>query len=251
MDCGMQICKILMFIFNFLAAIVGLVLVGIGAFAKAKEKDMFPDHFDVDPANVGPAAVFIIVLGLVVFTIAFFGCCGAIKENHCMLLTFSIILGIIFVLMLIAGAVAFAIGAPVVRTAAEKLTTMAIEKYQYKPKPGSEAEKLVGWMDMIQESVKCCGVNNMDDWANTTLAANWNNNSSAPDSCCQKKNQGCGADALLTPESKKNLFPDGCVAQLNSVIMFVVYILGGFSIGLAFIILVGIIMGCCLARAVN
>lgn len=35
------------------------------------------------------------VVGIVVFVIAFFGCCGAVKENSCMVLTVSIKLNII------------------------------------------------------------------------------------------------------------------------------------------------------------
>lgn len=33
----------------------------------------------------------LIVIGAVIFIVAFFGCCGAIKENACMTLTVSII----------------------------------------------------------------------------------------------------------------------------------------------------------------
>jgi CD63 antigen len=36
---------------------------------------------------VGP--VLLIVVGVTVFVVAFFGCCGAVKENHCMIMTVS------------------------------------------------------------------------------------------------------------------------------------------------------------------
>jgi len=32
-------------------------------------------------------AIFIIIVGGIIFIVAFFGCCGAIKENRCLLLT--------------------------------------------------------------------------------------------------------------------------------------------------------------------
>lgn len=38
----------------------------------------------------GPAVL--IIVGIIVFIVAFFGCCGAVKENHCMIVTVSCIL---------------------------------------------------------------------------------------------------------------------------------------------------------------
>lgn len=35
------------------------------------------------------APIVLIVVGVVVFIIAFFGCCGAVRENHCMVITVS------------------------------------------------------------------------------------------------------------------------------------------------------------------
>jgi CD63 antigen len=69
---------------------------------------------------------FLITIGAIIFVIAFFGCCGAYKENYCMVLTvslffgvnlsinrlknssifhlqFSVLLGLVFVLELSAG----------------------------------------------------------------------------------------------------------------------------------------------------
>ena len=53
-------------------------------------------------------SVFIIIVGVIVFVIGFLGCCGAIKENYCMVTTFAILLGIIFILEIVAGALGFA-----------------------------------------------------------------------------------------------------------------------------------------------
>lgn len=42
------------------------------------------------------APILMIVIGAVAFVIAFVGCCGAVKESSCMVLTFSVFLVIIF-----------------------------------------------------------------------------------------------------------------------------------------------------------
>ena len=48
-----------------------------------------------------------VIVGCIIFFVAFFGCCGAIKENHCMTLTFAILLGIIFLMEVGAGIAAY------------------------------------------------------------------------------------------------------------------------------------------------
>ncbi|EMP31015.1 Inositol polyphosphate 1-phosphatase [Chelonia mydas] len=51
------------------------------------------------------APIVIIVVGVVIFFVSFFGCCGASKENYCMVTTFAILLTCIF-LVEIAAAIA-------------------------------------------------------------------------------------------------------------------------------------------------
>jgi CD63 antigen len=51
--------------------------------------------------------VLLIVVGCIIFFVTFFGCCGAIKENHCMTITFSVLLAFIFLLELGAGIAAY------------------------------------------------------------------------------------------------------------------------------------------------
>lgn len=50
------------------------------------------------------AAISLIVFGSVVFLIAFFGCCGAIRESHCLTMTYASIL-----LILIIGQIVIAV----------------------------------------------------------------------------------------------------------------------------------------------
>ena len=57
------------------------------------------------------APVLLVVVGCIIFFVTFFGCCGAVKENHCMTVTFSVLLALIFLLELGAG-----IGAYMMRT---------------------------------------------------------------------------------------------------------------------------------------
>ena len=62
----------------------------------------FDDNISVN------TAIGVIVLGVIIMTVAFFGCCGACKENSCMMYTHSTLLGLIFV-TLIGLTVAFVV----------------------------------------------------------------------------------------------------------------------------------------------
>ena len=60
-------------------------MVAVGAYVQYQMTD-YLNFFDT---NVNGPAIVLIVVGLIIFVIAFFGCCGAIKENYCMVLTVS------------------------------------------------------------------------------------------------------------------------------------------------------------------
>lgn len=66
--------------------LLGLAMIGIGVAFQLNwtvVKDEIKSHLTVAPW------VFIII-GAVMFVIAFFGCCGAIRESHCMVVTVRI-----------------------------------------------------------------------------------------------------------------------------------------------------------------
>ena len=63
--------------------IVGLVFIIGGAVLQTA----FSEYLAFFGATVNRAAIFIIVIGIVCLGVSFFGCCGAFKENHCMIIT--------------------------------------------------------------------------------------------------------------------------------------------------------------------
>jgi CD63 antigen len=70
--------------FVFIFQISGIAILVVGA--------LIQDYFNYPNViggnfNIGP--VLLIILGVIVFVVAFFGCCGAVKENHCMIMTVS------------------------------------------------------------------------------------------------------------------------------------------------------------------
>jgi CD63 antigen len=49
-------------------------------------------------------AVLVCVVGAITFLVAFFGCCGASQESHCMLTIYAVVVGVVFILE-VAGAI--------------------------------------------------------------------------------------------------------------------------------------------------
>lgn len=40
--------------------------------------------------QLGSSAIVLLAAGIIIFVIAFYGCCGAVRESHCMLVTVSV-----------------------------------------------------------------------------------------------------------------------------------------------------------------
>lgn len=104
-EAGMKCIKYLLFAFNLIFFLVGIGLIAVGGYVQAQMKDL--PGLSLGGASVSGPAIFLIVVGVIVFIIAFFGCCGAVKENYCMILTFSILLVVIFIFEISAGIAAY------------------------------------------------------------------------------------------------------------------------------------------------
>lgn len=80
--------------YHLLFQITGLIILIVGARAQhslSPYVDLTGENFYIS----GP--IVLIIVGVIVFVVAFFGCCGAVKENHCMIVTVST-LGIVFII---------------------------------------------------------------------------------------------------------------------------------------------------------
>nr|XP_032641488.1 CD63 antigen [Chelonoidis abingdonii] len=85
---GMKCVKFLVFFFNFLFWLCGVALIVIGILVQIDLNKTLV----MSSASASGAPIVIIVVGVVIFFVSFFGCCGASKENYCMVTTFAILL---------------------------------------------------------------------------------------------------------------------------------------------------------------
>lgn len=230
--------KYLLFLFNFLFVITGITIMAIGLTVQGAYHNfreiLDPQFFSVP--------TFLVVIGCFIFIIAFFGCCGAYRENYCMTLTFSILLILIFILELAAG-----ISGYVLRNDTYELVSTTLRgsmaKYRGEPK-----EITYIW-DEIQVTFNCCGVQGSDDWA----AANDKlfNATYLPMTCCSAQPGAIGSVSCIDPDHPDTLRKTGCIVSFGDFIKSHAVSLGAAGIALAIVQFFGIFFACYLSKQIK
>lgn len=225
---GMKCIKVLLFAFNFVFVLAGIGLIGVGAYVQIQLKE----YFALIEGQFSSAAALLIAVGVIIFIIAAFGCCGAWKENYICVMIFAVLLGIIFI-MEIAGGIAGYVMHNEVESKVEELMKKSLEDYH----PGSVWDKL-------QQEFQCCGAKNY-----TEYEGKLQNNTVVPKSCCKADKTTCtGTQADV---NAGNIYEIGCLDSFVNWVKDRIFIIGGVGIGLAFVQIVGILFACCLARALK
>ncbi|XP_022920882.1 CD63 antigen-like [Onthophagus taurus] len=225
---GMNCVKYLLFCFNLLFAVSGIAILTVGAIIHTVYH-----HYSrfVDP-TFESAPIFFIIVGVIVFVVAFFGCCGAVRENHCMVITFSVLILLIFGLEAIVGIAGY-----IRRNDVESMLENRLNESMYNYFNQSGVEK--SW-NILQHEMKCCGMNGPSDWRQITQ------NNTLPHTCCPDTvNDGtCTINSL-------NVYKASCLEELKDTIVTYGALIGGVGIGVALVQIIGVIFACCLARSIR
>lgn len=216
---GAKCVKILLFIFNLIFFLVGLLLVIAGALIQTK----FNEYVTVLGSSFSVAPFIIIGVGSFILVVAFFGCCGAFKEHVCMVQTFAAFL-IIILIVEFAGAIAGFVLQSKILPIITKALTQALGAYNK-----NNAYKVA--IDKIQQEFSCCGVNSTSDW-----------NGQIPPSCC-------AGNVTTCPQAKA--FTQGCLAGFQGFVNKNIGIVAGIAMGVCFIEILGIVFACCLASSIK
>ncbi|XP_074421191.1 CD63 antigen [Larus michahellis] len=232
MEGGMKCVKFLVFVFNFIFWVCGVALIAIGIYAQvALDKTLA-----VSSASASSTPVAILVLGIIIFFISFFGCCGAWKESYCMVTTFAVLLSIIF-LVEIAAAIAGYVFKDKVRSVLEEGLWDAMNKY-------GEDEPLTQAVDELQRDFACCGANNYTDWA---TIGQFKVNNTVPRSCCRNATV---ASCNVRP-SPATVYEKGCLQSIEAWMKKNILIVAAVALGIAFFEILGIIFACCLMKGIR
>jgi len=121
--------------------------------------------------------IILIVVSVLVIVVTFFGCCGAARDQRCMLWTYFVFVVILLVCMGVGAYFVFS------GNTAQLKQPFIASLEEYNPSAtDSPGKALVTMWDQFQQDYQCCGVDDWKDWRKlnpyfkTGNSNNWNNN---------------------------------------------------------------------------
>lgn len=223
-----KIIKYLMFFFNFIFFVCGVVVIIGGALVLTK----YSEYVDFTGSMGNAIPIILIIVGVFILLTGFLGCCGAIKENYCMICTYAFIIVVILLLELGGGIAGY-----VLRDDIEASVRKNMEILMPKYLTQNATQTL---FDNMQIELKCCGTNNYTDWKTILPSGD------VPDSCCKTDTEGCG-----TAYKVADINTRGCVEQLNKLLTDNIFLIAGIAVAVAIIQIFGVVCSCCLMRAIK
>ncbi|KAL0272618.1 UNVERIFIED_CONTAM: hypothetical protein PYX00_005521 [Menopon gallinae] len=211
--------KYMLFIFNLIFVLSGIILLIVGAVIQASYSDYDP----LLDESFFSVPVLLIVIGTIIFVVSFFGCCGAYKGSYCLIISFCVSLCLIFILELSGGIAGYLLRDRVSEVLDSQLS-ISMKHYN------TSSQIRIMW-DEMQSNLLCCG---------DTSPMSWGDN--LPQSCCADTTVKCVIDKA---------FKDPCTTSLKEFLQSKAGILGGFAVGIAIIQLLGIIFACNLASSIK
>jgi len=205
--------QFILFLTNFLVFVLGVVVLGFGAYVLITGNDLVSliDVTDADSIKIyGSAAILLIVIACAVVLVTFFGCCGAWKVNRCMLGTYFVMILALFICILVGAVIAYTQDLDFVKGALEETQ----KKYGHE---GTDETIITDAWNSFQEDFNCCGVSNRTDWADSGAIfkdkdGNIQNSYKVPLSCCADVADEDKTDCLTTSSNSlpENSFFTGC-----------------------------------------
>ncbi|XP_068732808.1 CD63 antigen-like [Montipora capricornis] len=231
----MQCVRFMLFAFNALFWLTGLGLLGVGIWARVQ----FSDYMKLSSYDYSTACYVLIGTGAFVTLIGFLGCCGALKEQVCMLKSFAVILGILFLVGLGGSITGYVFRHKIKKGFSDGLDA-ALD--HYKEKSFTHA-----W-DGLQKELKCCGSRNYTDWFDKDWSTGVSSNNSVPQSCCVKQETNCNVNVTSHPHT---IFQKGCYETAVTLFEDELLVIGGVALGIALFQLLGVALSCCLASSLQ
>lgn len=236
-DIGFRCIKFMVFFFNLLFFLAGVAIFGIGVWILSNKDEVAGDYGRLTGTiNYKTAPILCVVIGVVTVIVAFLACCGALKENQCMLGCYFGLVIAIFCLEITAISLAY-----VYRERIEKNLRSDIRETmnEYRVPRRDAVTKAI---DEIHRDFRCCGNYDYKDWFKTRWGQQ--NKNSVPKSCCKdlsdsKCNEG-------VQEDPTKIYRRGCYIYVKKYLSNNLHVISGFGIWIAVIQLMGIICATCL-----
>ncbi|XP_027039255.1 CD151 antigen-like [Pocillopora damicornis] len=234
--CSVRCLKAPMHMFTFFYWLSGVALVVVGAWTL-----LFESRYNV----LLGSSWFLIIVGLMIGTgglimiVCICGCYGIVKEHRYSLISFLILLTLIFIIECSIGVAAFVHRSYI----EENLDKSALDRMnEY-----GTSDAVRSSFDDLQQRHMCCGSSSYSTWNNTAWKQmTENQNLSVPDSCCKTITPACGKR-----DHPSNIYHEGCILKLSEFFREHVFILGFIALVLSAVQLTGIILSSCMIRLVE
>ncbi|CAH1989777.1 unnamed protein product [Acanthoscelides obtectus] len=174
--------------------------------------------------------IFAMVAGACVALIAFFGCCGAYKENTCLLTTYSTALIALVIVELALAVVAFLVISG--RSLGPDITRHLNDMYDDKEINQSYMDIL----NTVQRYFECCGIVGSRDMKAFLRKG------TLMDSCCEPKFAG---HCMFS-----NAYKDGCQPQIKEFLEKNFKIIGGVAVAVGVAEMIGAALAICVKRKI-
>jgi len=200
--------KFFLFVLNFVVFALGVAVITLSSLI-LHHGTQFKDLIDSGTFTV---PVVMLVFGILITLIGFFGCAGALRESPCLLYTYATI-----VLLLLVVQIGVAIYASVKRDefkdVVEKHMIKILNKYN-----GDDTE-LTKTLDEAQHQLECCGVKTYADWLNRTIIVN-NVANDVPIGCCRDESvpQCTRVAGKSTEAVEKLIYTEGCFTKYVNIV---------------------------------
>lgn len=222
----------MMFIFNGVIFLAGAAILAVGIWVKVDSGSLMAILGNIEGAPPGldqllNVSYLLIAVGAVLLVIGFLGCCGAVRESRCMLLTFFSIVLIIFIIE-VAGAIVLLVF--------QDLASHLISGLEDEVKKGISTEygkddKFSNLWNATMGEFKCCGFVNYTDFDGSPFVSSHGGNI-YPTSCCNEtvldNNKG-----VCSLQGAEDSLVIGCFPKLVEFIEENAVIVAGVALGIA------------------
>lgn len=264
--CGSKCLKYILFITNFVFFLIGLGTVGLGVWALLDDDRILiltevgdSGSFDV-VSLIRTGALVLIASGGVAVLIGFLGCCGAVKENNCLLFAYCVVMVVILFVQIAAVVIAAIFQSKVTEDLKAFLKSRLSAQYDGDVKTGDPFS--LG-LDVAQLQFECCGIDNYMDFLSATRWQDRKNTSDIiPLTCCKFTNKESfykdvnslnmdDTSCQTSPSDENSNFRKGCwnaiLEYANDKAIYVIAI--GVAIGVVEVLCV--VVAVCLIQAVR
>ncbi|XP_076869228.1 uroplakin-1a [Brachyhypopomus gauderio] len=212
---GMTCLMAFLIICNIFSAAAGLALCALAIWVTVDPYQLYPISAMSGKTDIFAAAWIAIFTGFAYFCTNIFGIFAALKKSRCLMLTYLIIMFIIFIFECASCIVAVINRDYLVGNS----NLVKQQMLQYYAQPSDSGSQITTTWNTIMQNVQCCGTDAPLDWVqyNSTFNQLYGTTYSWPLQCCTRISSFDPADPLgCMAGLSSSMFTQGCFSYIQS-----------------------------------